>query len=64
MEPAVTAFVCPPGCRCECATGGPCEHEWRGRVKIRDTRGWICGESSVCSRCGVTAMSHDLRVLP
>lgn len=48
-------------CSCACATGGPCEHKWDGNgVEFNGGRGW----SRTCSRCGCTAMSHDLRVMP
>lgn len=64
MTTPVTAFVCPPGCPCECATGGPCEHDWRGSIVLRDSRGRACGAALACSRCGVDAMAHDQMVLP
>lgn len=51
----------PNSCYCDCATGGVCEHKWDGE-------GWTsadgCGWSATCSRCGTTAMSHDMRNLP
>ena len=46
-------------CFCDCGSGGPCEHKWNG--KGCDTMG---GWSATCSRCGVTALSHDLRNAP
>lgn len=51
----------PNSCYCACSTGGPCEHKWDGDgVEFDEGRGW----SVTCSRCGCTAMSHDMRVLP
>lgn len=46
-------------CYCACASGGPCEHEWAGEG-VEFEHGW----SATCSRCGETAMSHDMRVMP
>jgi len=50
----------PNACYCNCPEG-PCEHKWDGPE-------WVsadgCAASSTCSRCGITAMSHDMRVLP
>ncbi len=53
----------PDACYCACGHGEPpylCEHKWDGACwESQD------GASSMtCSRCGTTAMSHDLRVLP
>jgi len=51
----------PNACYCACTSGGPCEHKWDGEgVEFDEGRGW----SATCSRCGCTAMSHDMRVLP
>lgn len=48
-------------CYCACSTGGPCEHKWDGEPWLsKDGTGW----STTCSRCGMTAMSHDMRFLP
>lgn len=48
-------------CYCDCAGGGPCEHEWNGPEYVSEDG---CMQSSTCSRCGCTAISHDMRVLP
>ena len=48
-------------CYCACTSGGPCEHKWDGEGVEFDGG---CGWSATCSRCGCTAMSHDMRVLP
>lgn len=51
----------PHSCYCACSTGGPCEHKWDGKgVEFDEGRGWTV----TCSRCGCTAMGHDMRVLP
>jgi hypothetical protein len=59
----VTVFFCGPSrgqCKCECATGGPCDHVWDGpEVPFGDR-----GSSSTCSKCGMTAIDHDLWVCP
>ncbi len=46
---------------CYCACPGPCEHKWDGEEWVSEDG---CGSSVTCSRCGCTAMSHDMRVLP
>ena len=48
-------------CYCACTDGGPCEHDWNG-VPYESPDG--LEYSATCSRCGVLAMSHDLRTLP
>lgn len=48
-------------CYCACGTGGPCEHCWNG-PDFTSADG--CMTSSTCSRCGLTAFSHDLRNAP
>jgi hypothetical protein len=46
----------PDACYCACSTNGPCEHKWNGEgVEIGNS--W----SVTCSRCGCTALSHDMR---
>ena len=51
----------PNSCYCACASGGPCEHKWDGEpYESDDGAVW----SATCSRCGMTAMSHDLRNAP
>ncbi len=51
----------PHACYCACASRGPCEHKWDG-PDWESSDG--CASSVTCSRCGCTAMSHDMRVLP
>ena len=56
------------GCYCACPDG-PCQHLWDGPQQPlgleegedeSQARGW----SVTCSRCGVDAMSHDMRCGP
>ncbi len=49
-------------CRCECPDG-PCEHQWDGPW-VEINLGGGGGDSVTCSRCGITAIGHDLRCLP
>jgi hypothetical protein len=50
----------PHACYCACPEG-PCEHKWDGEgYESEDGCCW----SATCSRCGCTAMSHDMRVMP
>lgn len=44
-------------CYYGCANGGPCEHKWDGEWWESEDG---CGWSATCSRCGMTAMSHNL----
>lgn len=46
----------PSACYCTCGIGGPCEHQWDGPVYEGESF-----SSATCSRCGMTAMSHDMR---
>lgn len=43
-------------CACECPDG-PCEHKWDGVPEEGDTY-----HSATCSRCGKSAISHDMWV--
>lgn len=52
----------PNSCYCACAEGGPCEHDFQGWRDIEDEEGRIRGGETVCSRCGMGAMSHSLRI--
>lgn len=52
------------GAACYCACpDGPCEHEFQGSRNLLDDQGNICGAEQVCARCGMGAMSHDLRCM-
>ncbi len=57
LQEARTNFN-PSACYCACGTRGPCEHSWDGPEWESDDG---LASSSTCSRCGCTAMSHDLR---
>lgn len=45
----------PGACYCACP-GGPCEHRWDGPWHHTHET-----SSATCSRCGTTAISHDMR---
>ena len=47
-------------CYCDCANGGPCEHNWDGWYEFEDGS----GGTAVCTRCGASAMGHDMRTMP
>ena len=53
----------PDACYCACATGGPCEHRFTGWREIPPDEEGLGGGGgeSVCERCGMGALSHDLR---
>lgn len=52
----------PNACYCACGDGGPCEHQFEGWRDIEDDEGNVCGGETVCSRCGMGAMSHSMRI--
>lgn len=56
-DPAQTAFHASHmhGCYCACPEG-PCQHVWDGPEEEGDNY-----SSATCSRCGTSAMSHDMR---
>jgi hypothetical protein len=71
-ENIVGFIACGPNtakCKCQCPDG-PCEHVWDGPVigllgyDTRLGRPYAFGRSSTCSRCGMSAFDHDLRVSP
>lgn len=60
-EASIRTTFDPNACYCACSTGGPCEHKWDGEgYEPEDGSFW----SATCSRCGCTAMSHDMRCAP
>ena len=63
----VTVFSCGPSsetCKCECATGGPCEHQWDGPWEEIQGENGVTGGTATCSKCGLRAIDHDLWVAP
>jgi hypothetical protein len=59
-EPIAVVDVCGPSTkRCKCRCPESCEHKWDGPEYVFDG-----GGSSTCSRCGLTAIQHDLWVGP
>jgi len=63
MSEEPTTFCCPPAttCKCNCGTDQErvCEHQWDGDEAITGY-----GSSVTCSKCGMSAMSHDMRCCP
>ena len=65
----LTYFACGPGnakCKCTCGVDGVehvCEHDFQGWQEFRDPDGGG-GGTTVCTRCGMTAMSHSMWVGP
>lgn len=65
----VTYFACGPSnetCKCTCGVEGVphvCEHKWDGWHEWEEPGGGG-GGTAVCSRCGITAMSHSMWVGP
>jgi hypothetical protein len=63
-EEVITTFACGPStptCVCRCPDG--CEHQFDGQVNIVQD-GKVVGASRACAVCGMTAMEHDLWVMP
>lgn len=61
---AVTFEMCGPSrgkCKCECSTGGPCDHDWDGPWE--ESEDGRMG-TATCSKCGMDAMSHSMWVGP
>lgn len=59
-EPIRSTFD-PNACYCDCAGHGPCEHKWDGEPYESEDGSLY---SATCSRCGMLAYSHSLRVGP
>lgn len=56
-EPPTTSYDF-GACYCACASHGPCEHDFQGWREFEDGLG---GET-FCSRCGMGAMGHSMRI--
>ncbi len=41
-----------------------CGHNFDGWQDITDDEGNVCGGTQVCTRCGLSAMSHDMMMGP
>ena len=51
-------------CYCACPDG-PCQHDWTGLGQdVLNDNDEPCGFEVTCARCGMGAMSHDLRFMP
>lgn len=58
----IRSNVDPHACYCSCGTDeNLCEHDFQGWRDIVDEDGAVRGGETVCSRCGMGAMSHSLR---
>lgn len=38
-----------------------CDHDFSGGVDLKDDQGRVCGFTTVCTKCGIDAMSYSLR---
>jgi hypothetical protein len=38
-----------------------CNHDFQGWEELKDNEGRICGGTTVCTKCGMDAMSYSLR---
>lgn len=38
-----------------------CKHDFQGWVALKDDEGRECGGTTVCTKCGMDAMSYSLR---
>lgn len=41
-----------------------CKHDFQGWVVLHDEEGRECGGTTVCTKCGMDAMSYSLRCGP
>jgi predicted RNA-binding Zn-ribbon protein involved in translation (DUF1610 family) len=39
-----------------------CEHDFQGWQETKNDEGLVCGGTTVCTKCGMDAMSYSLRV--
>lgn len=39
-----------------------CDHDFRGWVELKDDKGRVTGGTTVCTKCGMDAMSYSLRM--
>lgn len=60
----ITVFECGPSrasCECRCtAEKRDCGHVWEGEPETGETGGGAAFYSVTCSRCGMSAMDHDI----
>lgn len=50
-----------PGCECRCtAEKRDCGHVWNGEAEEGETAGGGFYSSATCSKCGMSAIAHDL----
>lgn len=59
-EPTIIGFVCSASREnCECRCPESCGHKWDGPTLVFDN-----GGTATCSKCGMSAMDHDVWVTP
>jgi hypothetical protein len=39
-----------------------CDHDFQGLVELKDEEGRVGGGTTVCTKCGMDAMSYSLRM--
>lgn len=39
-----------------------CKHDFQGWRDLTDEKGQVCGGTTVCTKCGMDAMSYSLRM--
>ncbi len=39
-----------------------CNHDFQGGIDLKDDEGRVCGFTTVCTKCGMDAMSYSLRM--
>ena len=38
-----------------------CDHDFKGWEELKNDEGQVCGGTTVCTKCGMDAMSYSLR---
>jgi hypothetical protein len=61
----VTIMTCGPSTmKCKCNCPEYCEHIWDGEQEETRYENGASSVSVTCSRCGMSAMQHDMLVMP
>ena len=67
MTDRLTVIRCGPStaeCECRCAEGGECEHRLDAAWQPFTDDSGTTGGTVICTRCGMSAVSHSLWVAP
>jgi len=40
------------------------KHDFQGWIDLKDENGYVCGGTTVCTKCGLDAFTHSLRYGP